>query len=211
MMILLTLNSFNGQEYQNFSVLIFRLSIYRHIGKRPRVDILVSEVWKFTQFWWLTFLNCFIQRFQNEKDIILVPVSDILPVLIQALHPLDESHLAVMRGFPPRRFNPSASTRRDQIRVASLSLASFRSVSVQIGADLYPISIYIIFSWSITSFLSSFKRSGVLPLEVKNDIFRYGDEGTWTWLSTLPRTGFDTDVCNYLSLSQIDCEPSCEC
>ena len=148
MMILLTLNSFNGQEYQNFSVLIFRLSIYRHIGKRPRVDILVSEVWKFTQFWWLTFLNCFIQRFQNEKDIILVPVSDILPVLIQALHPLDESHLAVMRGFPPRRFNPSASTRRDQIRVASLSLASFRSVSVQIGADLYPISIYIIFSWS---------------------------------------------------------------
>ena len=27
------------------------------------------------------------------------------------------------------------------------------------------------------------------------------DEGTWTWLSILPRTGFDTEVCSYINLS----------
>ena len=53
----------------------------------------------------------------------------------------------------------------------------------------------------ILSFLSSFERSGVLSLEVKYDIFRYRDEGTWTWLSTLPKTGFDAEVFSYLSLS----------
>ena len=49
--------------------------------------------------------------------------------------------------------------------------------------------------------LSSWQRAGVSSLEVKHDIFKYWDEGTWTWLSTLPRTGFATKVCNYLSLS----------
>ena len=27
------------------------------------------------------------------------------------------------------------------------------------------------------------------------------DKGTCTWLSTLPRTGFDTEVCSYLDFS----------
>ena len=55
------------------------------------------------------------------------------------------------------------------------------------------------------------QQAGVSSLEVKYDIFRYRDEGTWTGLNTLPETGFDTEVCSYLNLSQIDCEPSREC
>ena len=45
-------------------------------------------------------------------------------------------------------------------------------------------------------FLSSLEWAGVSSLEVKYDILRYGDEEIWTWLSTLPRAGFDAEVCS---------------
>ena len=49
-------------------------------------------------------------------------------------------------------------------------------------ADLYPISTYIIFSRSALYhivFSPVIERLEFSFLEVKYDIFRYGDEGTW--------------------------------
>ena len=69
-------------------------------------------------------------------------------------------------------------------------------------------------TYILYQFLSSFRGAALCPigslqypsagassLEVKCYIFKYRDEGTWTWLSTLSRTGFDTEVCSYLNLS----------
>ena len=46
-------------------------------------------------------------------------------------------------------------------------------------ANIYPISIYFIFSRSLISyrFLSNFRRAGVSSSEVKYDTFRNGDKG----------------------------------
>ena len=44
-------------------------------------------------------------------------------------------------------------------------------------------------------------RSDATTFELKKQIF----------LCTLPKTGFNTDVCSYLSLSQVDCDPSRDC
>ena len=49
-------------------------------------------------------------------------------------------------------------------------------------ADLYPISIYIIFSRSVLYhivFSPVIERLEFLSLEVKYEIFRYDDDGTW--------------------------------
>ena len=62
-------------------------------------------------------------------------------------------------------------SRSIKIRVASLSLVSFCHLSVLSVADVYPISIYIISPVSCSLEFS--------PLEVKYDIFRDWDEGTW--------------------------------
>ena len=48
-------------------------------------------------------------------------------------------------------------------------------------------------------FLSSGCQLEFSCLEVKYDIFSYIDEGIWTWLSTLSRTGFVTEVCSYIT------------
>ena len=67
------------------------------------------------------------------------------------------------------------------IRLAYLSLVSFRHLPVCCVAGLYPVSIYIIFPRKHISycFLSSCRWAGASSLEVKYGIFRNGDEGTW--------------------------------
>ena len=80
------------------------------------------------------------------------------------------------------------------IRVASSSLVSFCHLSISWVADLYPISIYIIFLQNHISYrsLSSLCLLQVSSLGVFRgdvyDIFRNGDEGTWQkhqeWYST---------------------------
>ena len=36
------------------------------------------------------------------------------------------------------------------------------------------------------------------------------EQNKWIFLYTLQRTGFNTEVCSYFSLSWLDCDPSCE-
>ena len=103
---------------------------------------------------------------------------------------------------------------RIQIRVASLFLVSFRHLSVLSIGPTYILYQYISsFRGALYHIVFSPIQSGLVfsSFEVKYDIFSHGDEETWTWISTLLRTGFGTKVCSYLNLSQIDCEPSREC
>ena len=94
-------------------------------------------------------------------------------------------------------------SRRVYIRVASLSLISFCHLSVfSLGQLISYINLYQLFTEHYTILFSlQFRVGWVSSLEVKYGIFRYRDEGTWTWLSILPRTGFSNEVCSSLSFS----------
>ena len=96
--------------------------------------------------------------------------------------------------------------RRIKIRVASLYLVSFRHLSDLWCAELWPTLIYIIFSWSHIPyrFLSNFRRAGVLSSEVKYDIFRNGDEGTWLKRREWSSQHNVVDTC-LSSMSQTSC------
>ena len=85
---------------------------------------------------------------------------------------------------------------------SSLLIFSIFTLLVGFGF-ISSINLYHLFTESLVSFhfLSSTCELEFSSLEVKYDIFRYRDEGTWPWLSTLLKTGFDTEVCSSLNLS----------